>query len=339
MTEFREASPADLSEIREFLARVFETGLTAPFLEPRLMHWKYFEPRPDWTGSRAFLLRKDGRLIACAGIVPAAWLTPNGPVQGFVPIDWAASVPGAGAVLHRKLARLASVVFQIGGTEPARKVAPLLNLRPAASLVSFVRVTRPWRQHRTRPDRGWKALPRLARNIGWSLGAAAPGAGWRATPVERFENRLITGVATGGAIPARDPGLLNYMLACPAARMRGYQILEDGRPRGWFLLSRVGGQARIADLRVNSDAVPPWRSAYALAANVAASDPETCEVVAAASDRLALAAVRDAGFRPCESDPVWIGDPEGRLAGAPLHLSMLESDAAWLCNPSRPFLA
>ncbi len=129
------------------------------------------------------------------------------------------------------------------------------------------------------------------------------------------------------------------MLACPAAVVRGYRIFEGNRPRGWFLLSRVGGQVRIADLRVNSDAVPPWRSAYALAANAAAVDPEACEVVAAASSKLPLAALRDAGFRPCESDPVWIGDPEGRLAGAPLHLSMLESDAAWLSNPSRPFLA
>jgi hypothetical protein len=344
---FAEVRAENMQTVRPFLAKMFGTGIDAPFLNEELMRWKCHEPRPDWPSSRAFTIARNGRVLAYSGIVPMTWLTLAGPVRALVPIDWAADrlVPGAGAILHRKLSRLAEVVLQIGGTSEARKVAPLLGLKKCCELVSYVRVVRPWRQARLRPERDWKALPRAARNAIWSASAArSMPAEWSAAAVDRFDDSMLPAAPPDlleFMTPcARTAGVLNYMLRCPGATITGFSILRSGSPQGWFLLSRVGAQVRIADLFIPSNDSSAWNSGYSVALRTAMRDPAACEVVAAASSSLARDAILANGFRPRESDPVWIGDPHGRLdGGAPLHLSMLESDAAYLFNPDHPFLA
>jgi hypothetical protein len=311
------------------------------------MRWKYHEAHPDWPGSRAFVLRKNGRLAAHVGIVPVTWLTPAGPMTCVVPIDWAADpmIPGAGAVLQRKLNSIAKSVLQIGGTEQARKMAELFGLRPCASLDFWVHVVRPWRQHRLRPTRDWKSPLRLARNSAWSLSrlARAP-SGWEAVPVPEFTDCMLPPVTPGilAALtpPARSAGLLNHMLRCPAAAFRGYRLLGDGKSRGFFLLSSVGPQTRIADLFVDSADPADWTAAYALAGRAAKGQPGTCEIAAVASTPIARRALSANGFRPRGCDPAWIFDPAQLLDPAiPLHLTMLEWDGSYLYNPEDPFLS
>ena len=140
--------------------------------------------------------------------------------------------------------------------------------------------------------------------------------------------------------PERTATLLNYMVRCPAVRFQGYRLQGAGRARGFFLLSSVGPQTRIADLFVNSTEPVEWTAAYALAGRVAQDQPETCEIAAVASTPVARQALSANGFRPCGSDPAWVSDPGQLLdAATPLHVTMLEWDGGYLYNPENPFLS
>jgi hypothetical protein len=131
----------------------------------------------------------------------------------------------------------------------------------------------------------------------------------------------------------RSPELLNYMLACPGAAFSGYVIRERSAVCGYFVLSRVGGQTRIADIWTEGD----WAVAFSLAVREAMRDPETCEVAAAASiDRLRRAARSQ--LQPRGADPIFVYDPKGLLAGAPpLHVQLLDGDECYLNNPNYEF--
>jgi hypothetical protein len=344
---FAAVTPEDLPKVRQFLAAVFETADDAPFLNPRLFEWKCFEARPDWPGSRGFLLSKGESLLAYATIVPGTWLTDCGPVSSVLPIDWAAdpSIPGAGTVLHRKMRSLSKVALHVGGTAQARQLVPHLGLGRHAAIELFSRVLRPFRQYGIRPQFDYKAPLRLARNVVWSL-TRLPRAPrrWTAEGIDGFEDGMLPDfsrrVGSCFTAPARGAALLNYMLRCPGARLSAYLVKEAGATRGFFVLAHVGGQTRIADLLLDSTEAGDWTAGYALALGEAARNPRTCEVTAAASTPLGKAALLDAGFRSRGYEPVWIGDPEHALPeAAPLHISMLEWDGAYLYNPSDPFLS
>jgi hypothetical protein len=110
----------------------------------------------------------------------------------------------------------------------------------------------------------------------------------------------------------------NYFMACPAAPMEGYLLEREGAPVGAFLLSRVGDECRIADLRTNGDWVGAYQAAVAAAGNVT-------RIVAAASVPARTEALEQAGFRRTHSEPVFVLDPESRLP-AELSVSLLEND-------------
>jgi hypothetical protein len=141
-------------------------------------------------------------------------------------------------------------------------------------------------------------------------------------------------------LPARSAGFLNYMLRCPAAAFRGYRLIAKGKPCGFFLLSSVGPQTRIADVFVNSIDPADWTAAFALAARAAKAQPDTSEIAAVASTDLARRALAANGFRRRGGDPAWISDPAQVLDPAiPLRLTMLEWDGSYLNNPEDPFLS
>ena len=64
----------------------------------------------------------------------------------------------------------------------------------------------------------------------------------------------------------------HYMLLCPAAEFSAFQIHRGGRRKGYFLLSRVGIQVRIADIYVDSEDPADWNTAFSLATGAAAED-------------------------------------------------------------------
>ena len=107
---------------------------------------------------------------------------------------------------------------------------------------------------------------------------------------------------------------------------------------GGFMISRVAGQARVAAVWLSAAAEREWEYAYRLAARAAADDSATCEVICFASTPLAHSALEAAGFRWCDSRPLYVFDPRGLLASAPtLAWDAIGDDAAYVFDPSHPF--
>ena len=123
-----------------------------------------------------------------------------------------------------------------------------------------------------------------------------------AKPVQRFADRDLPeeGQRLGFVPTRRTAGLLNYLLACPGARMKGYVLQRHGEVAGSLLLSEVNGKTRVADLQLGSDSAVDWHGAVLTASHAAAALPETCEIVAATSlEHMAapLACVRISGVQ------------------------------------------
>jgi hypothetical protein len=345
-------APEDLPELTEFLLGVFHTSCDAPFVRPEMMRWKYFMPRPDWNGPRSYLMRSEGRICAHGCVSPVTFGRPAGStgsgtelVTGMRVIDWAGGrrAPAAGVTIMRQLAALADTVLAIGGSPEAMRVFPKIGFRHRGNVEVFARVVRPWRQFRADPyPRGWKAPLRLARSTLSSL-PRLPGApaGWSSRAVQRFDSSLCPVLEFDGAgftTTRRTPALLNYMLDCPGAAFSGFLVRQGERIRGYFLLSHVAGQTRIADVRVDSGSAEDWLSAFTLATRQAAANPATCEILAVASTGQGIEALRRIGYRFCRHDPIFLMDPRGRLADAPeLNLDLLVGDEAYLHVPGYPF--
>jgi hypothetical protein len=152
--------------------------------------------------------------------------------------------------------------------------------------------------------------------------------------LDRFASVPLPASTPEATCARRTPELLNYMLACPGAAFSGDEIRASGDAAGYFLLARVNGQARIADLWTTGD----WPSAYALALRTAAADPATCEVAAAASTAARRTAIEACGFQPRGADPIFLYDPHRRLAASPpLDLQLIDGDECCLNNPGDPF--
>jgi hypothetical protein len=344
--EFSPSSPADAPAIADFLLSVFQSAPGAPFVDPALLEWKYYVPHPDWEGSRSFVLRQGNQIVAHGCLFPVTLLESGRATAAHHLIDWAArrDVPGAGLRLVRELARLSPVLLTIGGSVQTRQILPKIGYRGYGAMEIYARVVRPWLQFRTDPfRRGWKAPLRVLRNLAWSRSRIpAPLPEWSAERIASFDDScapLLAGRAAGAFVsPRRTSELLHYLLRCPAADLSAYLLRRGQVPRGWFLLSRIAAQVRIADLWVDAESPEEWRSAFTLAMRAAAG-PGICEVTAAASIPPAAQALRENGFRRREVEPVFLYDPRKLVAeDALLNLTLLDGDAFYRQSPDYPYL-
>jgi hypothetical protein len=252
-------------------------------------------------------------------------------------IDWAAipQAPGSGVLLFRKFAALAETLLAVGGSDETRSILPKIGFRRVGELSTYARPVRPFRQFLMRPANQWRSDARLARNLVWSRAplAGLPGS-LSAVRVEKFGAIPLPEPSAEFTPARRSPDLLNYMLACPGAAFSGFVIREGGQARGYFVLSRAGGQTRIADLWTSGE----WPAAVSLAAREAARDRATCEVTAVASVEPLRRAIEANGFQGRGAAPVFLYDPGGLLATAPpLDVQLLDGDECYLNNPADPF--
>jgi hypothetical protein len=339
--DLQPSSVSQLEDIAGLLCEAFAAPRDARFADPDLLKWKYFDSAAVWERPCSYVLRESEALAAHCALAPIKLLVPGRPaISGVCFMDWVSSrqMPYAGLVLKKRLLSSADIAIVTGGTAATRALIPKLGFAIHASVETFARVVRPWRQWRTRPHTStWKDAARLARNVVWSrapLGRVSRD--WQALPVERFTE--ATNMDSGLTLPEHGADLLNYWLRCPSAEVSGYEIRISGARSGHFLISRIGGQARIADLRLTSMGPLEWEMAYRLAARTAAEHPATCEVVALASTPLASDALVACGFRSRGTTPLSIYDPAQRLSGAPpLHWSYIDNDAGYLYDPASPF--
>jgi hypothetical protein len=326
-------------EITAFLRKIFHAAEDAVFLDPRLMDWKYLEERPDWSGTRSYVLRARNRVAAHGGIVPTTLLLPQGPVTSVQIIDWAAdkAFPGAGLVLVKQLAELGDVNIGPGGSLECVRVvrSPQSGHEVFARTFHANRVIRPWRRLCEQKPFGVKSAARLARDSLRAISAPRGGSSpWSAIPVDAFEDPLPPPAAINSHFTPviRSAQRLNYQLRCPAVRMTGYLLRRNAEPGGHLLLSHTRGEVRIADLQIASSSGEDWRACFRLAMELAiALRPKAWLVRAMALPELIARAALDAGLRECGSNDAYLQDPNAVLAGRPVpNLSMIDTDAAYL---------
>jgi hypothetical protein len=327
------AQVRDVDRVSEFLGSVFNAPKNAVFLDPRVLSWKYFQPRTDWTDDRSFLLMDDSTLVAHIGVWPLA-LRLAGTLRSCVHlIDWAATrkSPGAGVWLYRELLKKAETALGIGGTEGTRKLLPKIGFREVGRWNTYRRAVRPWKYFQNSPG-GWKEIARLLRDSAWNLIVPSGRSRLEASPIKRFdavlEDILSSPARAQTTSCHRTQGGLNYLLDCPVVKISGYLLHTGSDPRGYFLLSRLSHQARIAELRISSSNPQDWVQAVALACAAAAEDSNVVELFAGASSSLLCHAIRANGFRLYGQKPVFFHGPQDLINGAtPLDLSFIDSDS------------
>lgn len=325
---FRPTEPDEAGRVREFLASVFRTGLSAPSLDPALIHWKYYEPRPDWVGGRSFVLERNAAIVAHGCV----WPMRLGHIEASQIIDWAGarSSPGAGLLLRREIEKMVPVSVAIGGSEDSRNVLPRAGYKTAAQFRRFARVLHPVRQMRQR-KRGafWRNAAKTFRNALWQIQAfpSLP-AGWSFQPVQAFSPADLPPQSI------RPAELLNYFLRCPGAEVRGYRLLREKEPAGFFLISEVAGQARIADLHTADG----WDAGVAAAVQAARQSKSASELVANSSYAPFSRALTEAGFIARGEQPVYVLDKSSALADRPVHITSADYDDFFGIYADDPFV-
>jgi hypothetical protein len=326
----RPTTPDDLNAIAAFLQRVFGAGADAPFTQSAVMHWKYWDPRGDWSEPRAYVLERNGAITAHAGLWP---LVVNG-VRGVHMIDWASSpdAPGAGLLLVQKFAAMFDFIIAIGGSDMTRTILPAYGFVEHTQQWTGARPLRPLRQIVTHQHKNWKLIPRLARNTMWSLGLPAP-AGWKAEAIAPEQ------VEDPGSLAPRSAAFFRYLLACPVARVHFYRIREGGTPRGHFVLSVIRGQARLAGLWLREMTPASARAAYALA-QAEAAKLEGANEFTAAGGAVTEQAARESGLRLTgEMTPVFLLNRKKNLALPPdFQFQLVEYDGFFLDTGSYSYL-
>lgn len=339
---FRNTTPAEREQIRQLLREVFHASDDAQFIERPHLAWKYYIERHDWPGSRSFVMSDHGDIVAHACAWPFTVLWNGEKVRGFHPIDWVArpSLPGAGTLLLREMRKLSPVSLSIGGTDAGRKAIVNSGYRPVGEMKFYARPLRPWLQARTHQRRNWKLAARFARNWLWNARcpAAAVPAGWRSLRIQAHEMSPEVFPVSNAHVTAclRDAGLFRYYEQCPIAHHELHLVKKLGKPRGYFLLSLVPGQGRVADAWITSGDPDDWDALYRLAAEAAADREGIAEITAASALPGGQSALERAGFRLYESLPVMLFDPQKILAGAPpVHFQLIDNDFSFL-HQGRP---
>jgi hypothetical protein len=342
--QFSPTVPEDLKAVSALMLTAFTAEPGASFLDQELLHWKYFEPGPPWEGSRGYVLKTGESIVAHCGIWPMNLLFRDQTISCICFVDWVSdrNAPGVGFLLKKKLMKLADTSIVVGGTEDTRAVVPKMGFEPVGEVGFFARVVRPWKQFRTRPSEGiGRDAARLVRNTAWSRTGTATAIpqDWSAFRLESFGELNLDGMRDGESpTPWRGADYLNYWLRTPSVTMSAFALTNRGNVCGYFLLSRVGHQTRIADLRLSSSKQDEWNVAYALAAKRAAEDPETCEIVAVASNSVAEVALRLNSFRQRERAPFFLYDPQKKLGGsAPIFWNLIDGDAAYIQDAAHPY--
>ena len=323
-----------------------EAGLRANS-DPLELHWKYWQPRADWPGPRSFVMARGTEILAHAGLIPAVCARGSQRLSTVHLIDWAAlgSAVGAGVSLMKHIGRSTDVLLAIGGSAQTLAILPHLGYRTAAPVTTFVRTLHPLRILAPSAHSTWKLPARFARSVFWKLRAPSPALeDWTVSPVPASEAGALIAVLPAPtehiAVLERNEALLRHALACPIAPMRLFSVAHGARVRGYFLLSFVMGQLRLADCWIDSQEPSAWRALVHCAVREAKREHRAAELVAWASDPLLTECLRQCGFHARGIEPVQFLPAAGvDFPVANLRLQMLDNDAAYRHLGRSAFLA
>jgi Acetyltransferase (GNAT) domain len=331
---FRPSTPEDEPRIIEFLTRVFSLSRDEPFVNPALLRWKYWAPRTDCPDPRSLVIERDGRIVAHAGLWPVTVKTGAARERGVEMIDWASDpqAPGSGVSLLQRFTKSYDFVFSVGGTEGTQTVLPKFGFQVVGDALTWARPLRPFRQILQHQHKDLRLPMRLARNLWWSkTPSRMVEQGWTAVDAgAQASTKEFISVAR-----ERDEGFFEYLQQCPAARFLNFYIERSGRREGFFALSIVGEQTRLAGLWLENPSPENWRAAFQLVQS-AAWKSGTSELVARCLDEARSTGAQQAGLRLRGQTPVFLfRKSTGPL---PIQFQLCDDDACFLSGRRTEFL-
>jgi hypothetical protein len=344
---FRSTTVADESAIRSLLQQAHGIAPGHPMFESRHLHWKYWEPRAGWQGSRSYVLTREDRIIAHAAVVPGVCSWGSERLNVVHVIDWAArpEARGAGNTIMRHVGALADAILTCSGGEATWRLLPLLGFAESNTLVTqYVRPIRPLLYLTGQDSPRWRLAARCVRNTLWALRAPA------ASPRPQHSRHLVEDELAGAPIPwpmprnggavlERSAALMSYWLRCPAAAMELHLVQNGAAAQGYFLLAYAPGQARLADCWLDCDEPAEWEALVQLAVQQAARHSGVAEVAAVCSEPLLAAALGRCGFHTRASRPLLVRANGIRLPAAGIRIQMLDNDAAFWHGGARTLWA
>jgi hypothetical protein len=333
---FRATTPDDTARLITLFAEAFDSPPGSSLFDPGLMAWKYWDARGDWTEPRSFVLEKDGRIIAHAGLWPAKFGDAESAIRGVQMIDWAAAKdsPGAGLALVQKFARMFDFIYSIGGSDSTRKVLPAFGFEELTRAWTAARPLRPFRQIFSHQQVNWKLGPRLIRNWLWSNSPALrASSGWKVIALNPSD---ISG--SDSWFCPRDAAFFEYFLRCPVVEYRLYGMENESGPQGHFALGVLRGQARLAALSLRNAGLENLRIAYTLAQETAFGLRGAYEIAASGTVGISSDAAAQAGLRVMRNTPVYFFSRDGKFTlPKNFQFQLSDDDAAFLDTGAASF--
>jgi len=335
---FRPTTIRDEQQIIDFLTSTFSLSREEPFVQPPLLRWKYWDARDDTTAPRSVVIERDGHIVAHAGLWPVTIHTAEKTESGIHMIDWAADpkVPGAGVALLQRLTKSYDFVYAIGGSDMTRSILPKFGFRIAAQTLTWARPLRPWQQMLRHQSRDFRLPVRFARNVFWSrIPPRFNLSGWTVRDLDS-DNETRAGIFA--MAKERDESFFKYLQRCPVSRCLIYSIVKDRRSAGFFVLSILRDQTRMAGVWLQ-DATPDfWSIALQLAQDVARERTTTSEFVVRCSLESVGIAAAQTGMRLRDQTPVFLFRKNNEGEPLPLQYQFCDNDAFFLEGLSPSFL-
>ena len=333
----RRVRPSRPEDRPEIVALMKDAGLT-PDLDPGHLHWKYWQERLDWPGTRSFVFTDGEHILAHGAVMPGTLRWGTTQARMIHMIDWAArrDAVGAGILLMKHIGTMTDFLIGVGGSEQTLRIMPLMGYRHCGTVTGYVRTLSSWRLLSHSGGALWKRAPRMARSVLWAL--SAPRAltdGWRARRIAIDEVAQVADVlAASGldrALPGRTPELIRHALGCPIVPVELHALERAGRIGGYFLLSYTPGQARLIDLRMASQEPADWRALLHSAVREAGSRGGLAEIVAWSSDPHLSQVFESCGFHARLTLPIYLRSSGETLPPQEtLQVQMLDNDAFYL---------
>ncbi len=323
---FRATTPDDVLQLKVLAASAFQSRAPLPFADRSILTWKYWSPRPDFDQPRSYVVEREGRIVAHAGL----WPVMVDQRSGVHLIDWMAAPdePGAGVFLHQHLAEQFDFQMSIGGAQMALEILPALGFTPIGTAYSWARPLRPLRQMVHHPRRNWRLPARYLRNLWWSLSPhRASNRAYTCTLVERCSSS------------ERSEGFFEYMRGCPGARVLTFRIVGAAGPVGEFALAVVALQARIAGIWLREPSAENWILALECAQRAALAYSDACEIVFRAASNASRLAAPLAGMRPVGAELICTRARDGSVVHPALDFQLGDNDAVFLALRTGPSFA
>lgn len=330
----RPSVPEDAPAIVDLMR---QAGLQ-PHVELEHLQWKYWQERPDWPGTRSYVLTNGRDLLAHGAVVPGTLCWDGQRARVIHMIDWAArrDALGAGVILMKHIGGLADFLLGVGGSNDTLSIMPRIGYVARGEVTGYVRTLAPLGILRrpVRPE--WKRGPRIVRSALWCWSAPRTQLnGWSARRMELGELDELRSVLPrerpGLAIFERSPMLLRHMLACPIVPVEAFVLERGGQIGGYFLLSYAPGQARLIDGWMSSADPADWRALTHAAVQASRQHGGMAELVAWASDPYFAQTLRESGFHARLTLPIYLRPSVGEtIPREILRVHMIDNDAFYL---------